>query len=83
MLTRFNCTPNQFVYSVFLCAIAFTLLNPPVYAADTTNDGAMTVLRMEEMESLAGGQSYPGPRSFPGSSACSTGWSCPSPSVTT
>lgn len=82
MLTRLDFTRNSYVSSVFLCTMAFVLLNAPAFAVDITNDGAMMVLSMEEMESLAGGPSYPGPYHMSGKSACSTGWSCPSPQDT-
>ena len=83
MLTRLNFTRNPYVSSVFLCAVAFVLLNAPAFAVDTTNDGAMTVLSMEEMESLAGGSGHhKGPKIYPAKSACDTGWRrCPSPST--
>ena len=82
MLTRLTFTRSPYVSSVCLCAVAFVLLNASTFAVDTTtNDGEMTVLSMEEMESLAGGSSHhQGPRKLPGKTACSTGWSCPSPS---
>ena len=58
MLTRLNSTRTPYVSLFAFCAVAFVLLNAPVFAMDTTNDGNMTVLSMEEMETLAGGSYY-------------------------
>lgn len=57
MLTRLNFTRIPYVSLFAFCTVAFVLLNALVFAMDTTNDGNMTVLSMEEMESLAGGAS--------------------------
>lgn len=77
MLTQLDFTRNHYVSSVFFCTMAFMLLNAPAFAVDTTDDGAMTVLSMEEMESLAGGQSYPSPNWKKYKEACQGFWSCP------
>ena len=68
MLTRLNLTRNPYVPAMFLCAVAFVLLNASVFAVDTTNDRTMTVLSMEEMEHLAGGP-YRSPKDVPATSA--------------
>ena len=55
MLTRLNLTRNPYVPAMFLCAVAFVLLNVPVSVADTSVNFGMTVLSVEDMESLGGG----------------------------
>lgn len=55
MLTRFNFTAKSVVSFVFLCVVALIVLNTPVFATDTTPGTDMTVLSMEEMDQLAGG----------------------------
>ena len=83
MLTQLSFVPRTYVLSVFLCIIALMLLNTSGYAADATNDGAMTVLSMEDMGSLAGG-AHRGPNWSSYREACSGGWSsCPSISTRT
>ena len=78
MLAQLNFTRTLYASSVFLCAVAFVLLNARAFGMATTNDSAMTVLSMDEMESLAGGPSYPtSPEWKKKVEACQGFWSCP------
>ena len=83
MLTQLNFPRTPFVSILFFCTVAFVMLKNPVFALDTTNGGNMTVLSMEEMQSIAGGPTYPGPNWKKEVKACQGFWSCPGKSKRT